>query len=51
MHFFNKKFHILENFTMYKKHRDGFEGRLYPIHFPKQKRKSGATFRNWIQKC
>ena len=34
-----------------EKRRNGFEDRTYPNHFQKQKRKSGVSFRSWIQNC
>ena len=34
-----------------KKQGYSFEVRIYPNHFPKQKRKTGVSFRSWIWNC
>ena len=48
---FYKKCRILKTLPFIKKRLNGFGGLLYRNHFPKQKRKSSAAFRSWIQKC
>ena len=45
------KYRILTNLPCFEKCRNGFEGRMYPNHFPKQKGKPGVSFRSWMQNC
>ena len=49
--FFYEKCRILKTLPCIEKHRNGFKDRIDPNHFQKQKRKSGVSFRSWIQSC
>ena len=50
-YFFYEKRRILKTFPCIEKRRNGFEDRIYPNHFQKQKRKSDVSFRSWIENC
>ena len=49
---FYEKCRILKTLPCIEKRRNGLSrDRTYPNHFQKQKRKSGVSFRSWIQNC